>query len=80
VAMLRLVLVGHPDVAALCAEGQGEDSESSQAALDRAAVECFYRMARHVEQAPDVLAIVRDLAGAGGAETLGKTLVFAKFC
>jgi lysine-N-methylase len=79
VAMMRLVLVGHPEVAALCAEGQALATEASQAALDRAAVECFYRITRHVEQAPELLALVKSLAGTGGAETLGKTLVFAKF-
>jgi lysine-N-methylase len=80
VAMLRLTLVGHPEVAALCAAEQGAVTEASQDTLDRAAVECFYLVSRHVEQAPDVLALVKNLAGAGGAETLGKTLVFAKFC
>jgi lysine-N-methylase len=80
VATLRLVLVGHPEVAALCAAGKSRGVEDSQAVLDRAAVECFYLVARHVEQAPDVLALVRQLAGAGGAETLGKAMVFAKFC
>ncbi len=81
VATLRLTLVGHPEVAALCAAEQGvAAAEGSQAALDRAAVESFYLVARHVEQAPDVLALVRQLAGAGGAETLGKAVVFAKFC
>jgi lysine-N-methylase len=82
VAMLRLTLVGHPEVAALCARGQGgsPEPEDSQAVLDRAAVECFYLVSRHVEQAPDVLALVANMAGAGGAETLGKTFLFAKFC
>jgi lysine-N-methylase len=81
-AMLRLTLVGHPDVAALCAQGQGgaQVPEDAQAVLDRAAVECFYLVSRHVEQAPDVLELVANLAGAGGAETLGKTFVFAKLC
>jgi lysine-N-methylase len=81
-AMLRLTLVGHPEVAALCAAGQGGSPVpgDSQAVLDRAAVECFYLVARHVEQAPDVLALVANMAGAGGAETLGKTFLFAKFC
>ena len=80
VAMLRLALVGHPDVAALCAAEQGTALEDAQAVLDRAAIECFYLVARHVEQAPDVLALMRQLTGAGGAETLGKALVIAKFC
>lgn len=81
-AMLRLTLVGHPEVAALCAQGQGGEGvlEDSQAVLDRAAVECFYLVSRHVEQAPDVLELVATLAGAGGAETLGKTFLFAKVC
>jgi lysine-N-methylase len=79
VALLRLTLVGHPEVAALCTAGEDKSPESSEAALDRAAVECFYLVARHVEQAPDMLALVKELAGAGGAETLGKALVFAKF-
>ncbi|MBN1210456.1 MAG: flagellin lysine-N-methylase [Myxococcaceae bacterium] len=80
VAMLRLTLVGHPDVAALCAVEQGAAPQDAQAVLDRAAVECFYLVARHVEQAPDILTLVRQMAGEGGAETLGKTLVFSKFC
>jgi lysine-N-methylase len=78
--MLRLTLVGHPEVAALCAAEQGGAPEEPRAVLDRAAVECFYLVARHMEPAPDILAIVSGLAGAGGAETLGKALVFAKFC
>ncbi|HYH97826.1 flagellin lysine-N-methylase [Hyalangium sp.] len=80
VATLRLALAGHPAVAALCAAEQGEAAEEPQAVLDRAAIECFYLVSRHVEQAPDVLALVRQLTGAGGAETLGKALVFSKFC
>ncbi|WP_224244624.1 flagellin lysine-N-methylase [Hyalangium gracile] len=80
VAMLRLTLVGHPEVAALCSPEQGTAPEASQAVLDRAAVECFYLVSRHVEQAPDILALVKGLAGAGGEETLGKAVVFAKFC
>jgi lysine-N-methylase len=80
VATLRLALVGHPEVAALCAAGEGGAAGDSQAVLDRAAVESFYLVSRHVEQAPDVLALVKQLAGAGGAETLGKAMVFAKFC
>jgi lysine-N-methylase len=82
VAMLRLTLVGHPDVAALCAQGQGGSPApgDAQAVLDRAAVECFYLVSRHVEQAPDVLALVANMAGTGGMETLGKTFVFAKAC
>ena len=81
-AMLRLTLIGHPDVAALCSQEQGGSpgSEDSQAVLDRAAVECFYLVSRHVEQAPDVLGIVATMAGAGGAETLGKSFMFAKLC
>ncbi len=75
VALLRLTLVGQPEVAALAEAG-----EAAQAVLDKAAVDSFYLVARHVEQAPDMLALVRQLAGAGGGETLGKTLVFAKFC
>ncbi|MFL5348295.1 MAG: flagellin lysine-N-methylase [Hyalangium sp.] len=80
VALLRLTLVGHPEVAALCAAEQGGAPEASQAVLDRAAVECFYLVSRHVEQAPDILALVKELTGVGGGETLGKALVFAKFC
>jgi lysine-N-methylase len=80
VALLRLTLVGHPEVAALVAAETGGEPEAAEATLDRAAVECFYLVARHVEQAPDILALMKELAGAGGAETLGKALVFAKFC
>ncbi|HSP80343.1 MAG TPA: flagellin lysine-N-methylase, partial [Myxococcaceae bacterium] len=67
VGLLRLVLAGHPLVAA-----PGLDSEQ----LDKAAVETFQLVAKHVEQAPEVLSLTEQLAGAGGAETLGKVLVF----
>ncbi|WP_224361499.1 flagellin lysine-N-methylase [Hyalangium versicolor] len=80
VALLRLTLVGHPEVAALCTAEQDLTPEASEAALDRAAVECFYLVSRHVEQAPDILALVKNMAGAGGEETLGKAIVFARFC
>ncbi|MDC0710496.1 flagellin lysine-N-methylase [Stigmatella sp. ncwal1] len=79
VAMLRLALAGHPAVAALRASASGLASEEQQALLDRAAVECFYLVARHVEQAPDILSLVWNMAGAGGAETLGKLILFSKF-
>jgi lysine-N-methylase len=76
-ALLRFVLLGHPAVVRLCesAVPAGE----AQAVLDAAAVECFQMMARHVEPAPDFLTFAEGLAGAGGEELLGRTLVFAKF-
>ncbi|SEM80757.1 lysine-N-methylase [Stigmatella aurantiaca] len=79
VAMMRMTLAGHPAVAALRAQAPGLPPEASQAALDQAAVECFYLVSRHVEQAPDILAIVWNMAGGGGAETLGKLILFSKF-
>jgi lysine-N-methylase len=79
VAMLRMTLAGHPAVEALRAQAGSLSPEASQAGLDRAAVECFYLVARHVEQAPDILSIVWNMAGAGGAETLGKLLLFSRF-
>lgn len=77
-ALLRFVLLGHPAVVKLCEEAVPEGAEA-QAVLDAAAVECFQMMARHVEPAPDFLTFAEGLAGAGGEELLGRTLVFAKF-
>jgi lysine-N-methylase len=78
VGLLRLTLVGHPRVAALCLEPSPTAEAREQ--LDRAAVETFQLIAKHVEQAPDFLSLAEGLAGAGrGAETLGKVLVFATF-
>jgi lysine-N-methylase len=77
-ALLRFVLLGHPAVVKLCEQG-APLGEEAQAVLDAAAVECFQLMARHVEPAPDFLTFAEGLAGAGGEELLGRTLVFAKF-
>ncbi|AKJ06445.1 lysine-N-methylase [Archangium gephyra] len=78
VGLLRLTLVGHPRVAELCQEPS--PTAESREQLDRAAVETFQLVAKHVEQAPDFLALGEGLVGAGrGADTLGKVLVFATF-
>ncbi|HEX8438925.1 flagellin lysine-N-methylase [Archangium sp.] len=78
VGLLRLALVGHPRVAALCLEPS--PTPVSQEQLDRAAVETFQLVAKHVEQAPDFLSLAEGLVGPGrGADALGKVLVFATF-
>ncbi|HEX5748741.1 MAG TPA: flagellin lysine-N-methylase [Archangium sp.] len=78
VGLLRLTLVGHPRVAELCQEPS--PTAGSREQLDRAAVETFQLVAKHVEQAPDFLALAEGLVGPGrGADTLGKVLVFATF-
>lgn len=78
VGLLRLALVGHPQVATLCQEPS--PSVESWVQLDRAAVETFQLLAKHVEQSPDLLSLSEGLVGSGRAEeTLGKVLVFAKF-
>ncbi|WP_257460761.1 flagellin lysine-N-methylase [Archangium lipolyticum] len=78
VGLLRLTLVGHPRVAELCLEPS--PTAGSREQLDRAAVETFQLMAKHVEQAPGFLTLAEGLVGEGrGAETLGKVLVFAAF-
>lgn len=78
VALLRLTLAGHPRVAELCREPSPTPEAGEQ--LDRAAVETFQLLAKHVEQAPDFLALAEGLVGTGsGQETLGKVLVFATF-
>ncbi|KFA90636.1 flagellin lysine-N-methylase [Archangium violaceum] len=78
VGLLRLTLVGHPRVAELCQESS--PTAESQEQLDRAAVETFQLVAKHVEQAPDFLALADGLVGPGrGADTLGKVLIFATF-
>jgi lysine-N-methylase len=79
VAMMRMTLAGHPAVAALRASAPGLPPGEAEAALDRAAVEAFYLVSRHVEQAPDILSLVWNMAGSGGAETLGKLILFSKF-
>jgi lysine-N-methylase len=77
-ALLRFVLLGHPEVVKLCEDG-GPSGPEAREVLDAAAVECFQMMARYVEPAPDFLTFAEGLAGAGGEELLGRTLVFAKF-
>ncbi len=73
--LLRLTLMGHPQVTALLNE---PPSAQSQARLDQAAVETFQLLAKHVEQSPEFLSLCEGLLGRG-AETLGKVLVFAAF-
>ena len=76
--LLRLTLMGHADVAALCAEPTLPPDTRER--LDRAAVETFQLVARNVESASDFTALVAGLAGSGrGEDTLGKVLVFAAF-
>ncbi|PTL78417.1 flagellin lysine-N-methylase [Vitiosangium sp. GDMCC 1.1324] len=78
VALLRLTLAGHPRVEELCREPSPTHEAREQ--LDRAAVETFQLVAKHVEQAPDFLSLAEGLVGTGrGEETLGKVLVFATF-
>ncbi|MFP2929126.1 flagellin lysine-N-methylase [Pyxidicoccus sp. 3LG] len=72
-AVLRWTLFGHPEVVALCEGGAGDTAR-----LDAAAVECFQLIAKHVEQAPELLSLAQGLAGSGGAETLGRMLVLLK--
>jgi lysine-N-methylase len=79
VALLRFTLLGHPEVVALCAEAPAQSPEEAQARLDRAAVECFQLMGRHVEQASEFLELADGLTGTEGEEALGRSLVFAKF-
>ncbi|QRK04102.1 flagellin lysine-N-methylase [Archangium violaceum] len=78
VGLLRLTLAGHPRVAEL--RHKPSPTSESQEHLDRAAVETFQLLAKHVEQSPDYLSLAEGLVGPGrGAETLGKVLVFATF-
>lgn len=77
VAMLRLTLMGHPQVAALL---DAPSTPEARESLDAAAVETFQLMAKHVEQSPDFLSLASGLVGEGrGAQALGKVLVFATF-
>ena len=70
VGLLKLTLASHPRVAEL----------DSQEQMDRAAVETFQLVAKHVEQASDFLRLAEGLVGPGrGANALGKVLVFATF-
>ncbi len=78
VGLLRLTLVGHPQVAALCDAPSPTPEAREQ--LDRAAVETFQLVAKHVEQAPDFLSLAEGLVGPGrGTDALGRVLVFATF-
>jgi lysine-N-methylase len=79
VAVLRWVLMSHPEVVALCA-GAPLPLEQAQPTLDAVAVECFQLMAKQVEQASDFLALANELAGGGGEETLGGSIMFARLC
>ncbi|KFE66244.1 flagellin lysine-N-methylase [Hyalangium minutum] len=79
VAVLRWVLMSHPEVVALCS-GTPPPLEKAQPTLDAIAVECFQLMAKQVEQASDFLALANELAGSGGEETLGGSIMFARLC
>ena len=54
--------------------------DKAQPTLDAVAVECFQLMAKQVEQASDFLALANELAGGGGEETLGGSIMFARLC
>ncbi len=76
VGLLRLALVGHPRVAEL----RHAPTPEAQEQLDRAAVETFQLVAKHVEQSPDFLSLAEGLVGPGrGGDALGKVLIFATF-
>ena len=75
--LLRLMLMGHPRVAALARDPSASDGP---AALDAAVVETFQLVARHLEPSPELRALTEGLVETGrGARLLGKTLVFAAF-
>jgi lysine-N-methylase len=74
--LLRVVLVGHPRVAALFASGTLGTAEA-QAVLDEAAVEGFQLSAKYLAHAPLFVELAQALAGAGGVETLNRTRVWA---
>ncbi|WP_434382503.1 flagellin lysine-N-methylase [Melittangium boletus] len=75
--LLRFMLMGHPRVEAL---HLAPATPEASASLDLAVVETFQLVARHVETSPEFLTLARGLEGTGrGAQTLGKTLVFASF-
>lgn len=74
----RFALAGHPVVDAL-GPGEAARSPEARARLDAAAVETFQLLAKHVERHADFLGLAAALAG-DGADTLGKVLVFARFC
>jgi lysine-N-methylase len=79
VTVLRWVLMSHPEVVALCA-GTPPPLDKAQPTLDAIAVECFQLMAKQVELASDFLALAKELAGGGGEETLGGSIMFARLC
>jgi lysine-N-methylase len=74
--LLRVVLVGHPRVAALCAGGALGTAEA-RAALDEAVVEGFQLSVKYLAHAPLFVDLAGALAGRGGVETLNRTRVWA---
>jgi lysine-N-methylase len=74
--LLRVVLVGHPRVAALCAS-EALGTVESQAVLDEAAVEGFQLSTKYLAHAPLFVELAQALAGSGGVETLNRTRVWA---
>jgi lysine-N-methylase len=74
VAVLRLLLFGHP---ALAAARALEDAEARQAALDRAAVDVFYKLSRAVEHESTFLDRIAATVVAGGMQTLAHSTFLA---
>ncbi|MCE9670613.1 flagellin lysine-N-methylase [Myxococcus stipitatus] len=74
-AVARWLLLGHPEVVALCEREDLLASPDARARLDAAAVECFQLGAKHLEQAPELHALARGLMGDGGPETPWRLLV-----
>ncbi|SEL43548.1 lysine-N-methylase [Stigmatella aurantiaca] len=68
-ALLRLTLVAHPDLS----------PQSSQEALDGAAVECFQLLSRNVDLAPDFLALPQEQVAGGRTRCREETLAWARF-
>jgi len=77
-ALLRLVLAGHPEVASL-GSGDGGGSPGRRARLDAAAVETFQVIAKHVERHVDFVTLVKALSGTHPEETFAKTVLMARF-
>lgn len=77
VATLRFLLRSHPAVAAL--RQSQESLDAQEAALDRAAVQVFYTVARALDHAEPLMNAVHEGLAEQGMETLNHALCLIKF-
>lgn len=78
VAVLRFLLFSHPDLADLC-EKENLAGEAARTALDRAAVEVFYKFSRGIEHDNRLLQQVQGALKEQGLESFAHSVLLIKF-